>query len=112
MAWWDRKLSEDEQNSAISMLIGLALGALFTVTGYAQITALTARRQLDQAKDLNVAVADLHQATGEVRDGVTALATETSRAQRLAIWVAIGTALGGAVIGGIAGAVAAQIIGS
>lgn len=54
----------------------------------------------------------VRQATGDVRAAVQGLADETSRAQRLALWVAIGTILVGAVVGGFAGAVAARLIGS
>jgi hypothetical protein len=69
-------------------------------------------RHLRELDELQEATRDVQRATLEVHAVVKELAAETSRAQRLAVWVGVGTAILGAVIGGFAGAVAAKLVGS
>lgn len=73
-------------------------------------------RQLVDAQDeretlLREHVAAVTAATTEVQATIQAMSDQTSRAQRLALWVGVAGALLGAILGGFAGAVAARIIG-
>lgn len=73
--------------------------------------ARAATRQVGQLDELKSTTREVHEATVAVQEAVIQMATETTRTQKLALWVGVGTALLGAVVGGFAGAIAAQIIG-
>lgn len=70
-----------------------------------------AAKQTEQLDDLKAMTREVHTATVAVQNAVVQMADETTRVQKLALWVAVGTALLGAVVGGFAGAIAAQIVG-
>jgi N-acetylmuramic acid 6-phosphate (MurNAc-6-P) etherase len=77
-----------------------------------QHAAERASRQAAREHDEQIAgITALEQATRDVHSVVEQLAAETSRAQRLAVWVGVGTSVIGAILGGFAGAIAARIVG-
>lgn len=68
--------------------------------------------QLRATSDVRAAVTAVESATAMVNDQVEAMARETTRAQRLAIWVGVVVAISSALLGGFAGAYAAKIVGN
>ena len=71
-----------------------------------------ADRLANALSEVEIATNGVALATSEVRQTIDRMAEETSRTQRVAIWVAVVMTIVGSVVGGFAGAIAAQLIGN
>lgn len=101
-----------EVSAGVAYGLGVVAALLGVMYMYLRFKEVAAREGLRDTLHLEDAVSATTEATRTVHAEVARLATETARAQRLAILVGIGTTVLGALVGGFAGAFAARVIGS
>lgn len=104
----------DDHSPAIRMWMGVLAGGVLSglfAMGMRDVWArLAHQEQVSNLEQVHESVVSVREATATVQQAVLNMAAETSRAQRLAVWVGVGATLLGAVIGGFAGAFAARLV--